>query len=129
MVKPDGTFRLTSVRALQRREQEVDLTPLLNQSHQSARLCLAAEDDEIRFDGGNVCHVEGDLTAKADEANPYIVVGIELGFKEADLCFETTDAARCRVRLACFRRRSRLLLRQLRHLLMEVMELPRGTEF
>src|SRR6266700_3577625 len=122
MVKPHRTFRLIWVRALQRREQEVDLIPVLNQPHRNARLCLAGEDDEIRFDGANIRHVEGDLTAEVHEANPYIVLGIELGFKEPDLCFETTDAARCRLRLACFSRRAGALLPQLRHLAMEVTE-------
>src|SRR6266496_2375643 len=117
MVKPHGTFRLIWVRALQRREQEVDLIALLNQPHRSARLCLTAEDDEVGFDGANVRHVERDLTAKVHEANPYIVLDIELGFKETYLCFETTDAARCRLCLACFSRRSGLFLQQLRHLL------------
>ena len=69
MVKPHGTFRLIWVRALQRREQEVDLIALLNQPHRRARWCLAREDDQVRFDGANIRHLERDLTAKVHEAN------------------------------------------------------------
>src|SRR6266568_8335577 len=116
MVKPHGTFRLIWVRALQGREQEVDLIPVLKQPHRSTRLCLAAEDDEIGLDRANIRHAEGDFAAKGHEANPYIVLGIELGFEETYLCFETTDAARCRLCLARFSRRAGALLPQLRHL-------------
>ncbi len=93
MVKPHGTFRLIWVRALQGREQEVDLIPVLKQPHRSTRLCLAAEDDEIGLDGANIRHVEGDFAAKVHEANPYILRGIELGFKETYLRFQ--PAAEC----------------------------------
>ena len=117
MVKPHGTFRLIRVRPLQGREQEVELIPVLKQPHRRARLCLAREDDEVRFDGANIRHLERNLTAKVDEANAHIVVGVEFGFKEAYLRFETTDAARCRLRLVCFSHHSGLFLQQLRHLL------------
>jgi len=70
---------------------------VLKQPHRRARWCLAREGDEVRFDGANIRHLERDLTAKVHEANAHIVVGVELGLKEAYLRFETTDTTGCRV--------------------------------